>query len=341
MPWVFLDSLVHGAEMIINYAGVIGEAIQAVTNVAQQHKTPEAFGIFDDLGDAFNAATKVISIASQILPPATKPTVADDTSETRIETRAGLFVAPTILTSNGHLGRPMYDALSKNLANMGVPASYVGKDGRTHDSADDIGVAAFANAPFSSAASPSNMPYQTTGFEINNIDDTLNVRGNHAYYAVPLGQDAPSTMWHSATTIAATTTQGFRDNYKRQSGTQTVYNKSLEVAKQGGSATRIVNLNVTWCSQSYAQQIYPTFSTLWKKKMGDTIIYKHPFGTTWQLKIQAAVGASPAQVRAAVEVIAQQSIQQRASSTKAAIQQDPKTSPPPAVVVTNSALTYV
>ncbi|KAF1965326.1 hypothetical protein BU23DRAFT_574945 [Bimuria novae-zelandiae CBS 107.79] len=199
---------------------------------------------------------------------------------------------------------------------MGVPTSYVGTDGTTHDLADDIGQATFANAPLQSA-------------------------GNHAYYAVPLGQDASSSMWHSATTIATTTTQGFRDNYKKQPGTQTVYNKTLEGSKDGGSSTWIVSLNVTWSSQTYAQQIYPTFSTIWQKTNGNTIIYNNPIGTTWQLKIRAAVGASPAQVRAAVEDIAQQSIKQGPSGAKITIQQDVETLPPPAVEVTNSALTFV
>ncbi|KAF1969225.1 hypothetical protein BU23DRAFT_653658 [Bimuria novae-zelandiae CBS 107.79] len=343
MGWGFLDSLVHGAETIINNAGAIGGAIKAVSDVAKQLKTPDAdlLDISVDLGDAFNAATRVISIASQILPAATKPSIVDVTTQTRTETRAGLFLAPTILMSNGHLGRPMYEALSKNLANMGVPTSYVGTDGATHDLADDIGQAAFANAPLPSALSSNDLPYQTVGFQVNNIDNTLNVKGNHAYYAVPLGQDGSSSMWHSATTIATTTTQKFRDNYKKQPGTQTVYNKTLEVFKQEGSSTWIVSLNVTWSSQTYAQQIYPTFSSLWQTTNGDTIIYKNPIGTTWQLKIQAAAGASPAQVRAAVEDIAQQCIKQGPPGAKITLQQDVETLPPPAVEVTNSALTFV
>jgi len=204
-------------------------------------------------------------------------------------------------------------------------------------------VQAFANAP-----KPDNAvdnPVQVIAFNIENQDASLSIAGKHAYYSVPLGQASADAMWHSAIHCETTTTSAFRANYKKLPGTQSVWNKEVETPTQGGVDVWLVSLTVQWTSAAYAQQIYQTFMDLWTATYPEyAISYYNPLGSEWQLKIKAPQGISPAQVRAAVKDIGQQTIQQ---ALAIAIPK-PKASgglappaiaiPPPDVEVTNSAI---
>jgi hypothetical protein len=348
MGWGFLDSIFHGAQTIIQNAGAIGDAIAAIKKVASAVTgsvvSPDNF--LDDLDSILETAAHVLSTAAQFPPAELKK--SDDPSTTTVQkTFAGLWTVPTTLTADGNITQQMYDDLSKNLNYQGVPSSF--NDGTKVDPIQAVGQKAFANAPTSPLdVAEGAPPYSVVGpFTITNKDHSVVLTGKHAYYTIPMASEGSKTMWHSALNMAITTTESFRDAYKKLPGTQVKINPAAR--KAGDAPAWLVSLDVTWSSAPYAIDVWPTFQNLWTQKYGPTsstpesITYFGPESNTWHIKIQAAPGVTPAQVRGqvggvAVDAIAARPLSPSPFARKAGSLDDSQTIQQPVVEVTEASL---
>lgn len=343
-----LDSALNATNWLATNSGNIGGVLNTVANVAGlvagavEYDSP--LDSLLDYRENFNKASKYLI---QTASADQKGTVEDSEydmvgTQTNTDTLCGVWMQPTTLTPTGLPSLGMYQDVANALGAMNVPPTFVSKEGSTEDTALQISQAIFANAPISVSSPPKPgdpSPVTQAGFELGNKDGSLQIAGTHAYYAIPLGRSGTDTAWHGALRVSTTTTQGFRDAYKKEVASYTIFN--AEVRNTALPSVWLVTLQVLWASAPYAVQLVPIFLDLWNKNYGAyTITLNTLTGSLEVLKVQAPAGVSPAQVRQAVSNTAASSISQtslpiimnRASSNVVQLIQ------PPDITVTDSTL---
>jgi len=300
MSHQFVDSIIHGAQSVIHTSGDILAAIAAIKAAAGIDKEVNTLdGFMDSLPDWLGTAAKVITAAASVLAD-DDPRVLKHPDGTLDYTGSitGLFTTPTTLDAQGKLGPDMYKTISQNLAFMKVPASYTSLDGTIRDTAEDIGIQAFANAPLASGVST---PFTTLPINIASKDGSMTVQGKHAYYVVPTQSNNEQNMWHSAVCLKTTTTQAFREAYMKKTCNQIMMKSKSEILQSADKDAWLVNLDVTWSSQVFGSTVYDNFNNIYQSAYGQgSITYYSSEGAVWHLKVQALKGETPAQIRAQV-----------------------------------------
>lgn len=263
------------------------------------------------------------------------------TSTTTTNSMSGIWTNPAPLLDNGDPSAEMYTDMTKFLAASDVPATFVQSDGSVVDTAKAISTVIFADQPVPPPDGAADaFDVQAPFFHFQNADKSLAIKGCHAYYALPLGKTGPDFAWHGCVNVAATTNQSFRTEYEAQKRSLHVFN----AVQLGGTAdVWLVTMQVLWAAAPLAMAAFPIFQDLWNKQYGTYIVIMDTVvGSVQTVKIQCPANITPAQVRSAVDRIAQDAATQLAGGAPKlnASQALVVTGPPPAQV-TDSTLIVV
>jgi hypothetical protein len=154
-----------------------------------------------------------------------------------------------------------------------------------------------------------------------------------------LGRTGTDTAWHGALSVSTTTTQGFREAYKKELASYTIFD--TEVENTTLSNVWLVTTEVRWANAAYAKRLMPLFLDLWRQTYNKyTIKLNTLTGCLQLMKVQAPQNISPAQVRQVVGDIAVMSIAQTSLPSVVNLLQPDLVQliQPPDITVTNSAL---
>lgn len=317
----FTDGISHAASWAVDHSGDIAKVVGTVAKVggmlaaeAGDLKVEDDPSTLPTMAQHHQNFVKATDFLIQQAEGATKSLAAlDSTTTTTKNTIAGLWQQPVSSDLSGAPTVGMYQDLSKILTISNCPPTYTLSDGTIRDTANDIGKAIFANAPGFAVNPGDPVPIEKPGFQFANGDNSLVIKGCHAYYAIPLGTRVTDAAWHGALHVETSMTEPFQDAYLKEAASVSFTVPDTATGSTTGDAgvdVWSVNLTISWTSAPYAQSLYASFTSIFTQTYPNFMLKSNTLtGTKQLLQVYAPPGVSPHDSRAAVTFAAGKAVQ--------------------------------